>query len=49
MKTTVDGIMKSRMLFNCGPSGMEVSKEEFDDILKSYPRATTYNYADATV
>lgn len=34
---------------NIDPFGKEVSKEEFDDVIASYPKAKTYNYSNATV
>jgi len=49
MSIIVDNIIKFRFAMNIDPSGEEVSKEKFEDILSSWPRATTYNYANATI
>jgi len=49
MKDEVKDIMVSRFCFSINPLGAEVTRTEFEEHLKAYPKATTYNYSNATV
>lgn len=49
MKDIVGGIQKFRFLMSVDPIGEEVTEKQFEDLLKSWPKASTYNYSNATV
>jgi hypothetical protein len=49
METIVDDIIKFKFCMSIEPIGEEISKEEFEDLLSSWPRATTYNYTNAII
>jgi len=50
MKTTIaDDVGIMRKTFSVTPMGREVSKEEFTDVIESYPHRTRTNYWNADV